>query len=150
MWNKGFSIRPVTAEDRESFVRMSRDFYASPAVLHDIPAEYHDRAFDELMAQSPYAAGFIISLDNKTAGYALLSLSYSREAGGRVVWIEELYVLPEFQGQGAAHFFFDWLERQYPAARYRLETEHDNHRAKKLYTSLGYKALDYEQLIKGE
>lgn len=144
-----FEIRKIEAGDKDAFLRMSGAFYASEAVLHSVPAEYHERAFGELMRSETYARGYILSFDGDLAGYGLLSLSYSREAGGLCLWIEELYILPEFQGRGGAHFFFDWLEKNIPAARYRLETEPDNHRAKKLYESLGYMPLGYEQFIKG-
>lgn len=147
--NGGFGVRNIKPEDREDFLRMSREFYNSPAVLHNIPDEFHTRAFQELMEQSPYARCFMLMCGEELAGYALLSLTYSREAGGNVVWVEELYISPKFRGKGGAHYFFGWLESCFPAARYRLETEHDNLRAKKLYCSLGYKPLEYEQLIKG-
>lgn len=144
-----FEIRKISVCDEALFLAMSAEFYASDAVLHDVPAEYHRRCFDELMRSEDYARGFMLLHDGLEAGYALLSISYSREAGGRCVWIEELYLRPEYRGQGGAHFFFDWLEEHIPAARYRLETEPDNYAAKKLYCSLGYVPLDYEQLIKG-
>lgn len=150
MNNNSFKIREIGEKDRESFLAMCRQFYASPAVLHTIPEAYHVRTFDALMAHSPYLRGFILHLDGETAGYGLISLTYSAEAGGMVVWIEELYLLPPFRGKGAAHSFFAWLEENYPAARYRLETEHDNYRAKKLYQALGFRTLEYEQMIKGE
>ena len=144
-----FIIRKIENKDKEAFLSMSREFYASSAVLHDIPEKYHESCFAELMRSEDYARAYILEYAGKTAGYALLSLSYSREAGGLCTWIEELYVLPQFQGKGAAHIFFKWLEENIPAARYRLETEHDNSRAKKLYRSLGYYPLEYEQFIKG-
>ena len=144
-----FKIRKIEAKDKEAFLAMSRDFYASDAVLHNISEEYHESCFAELMRSTDYARAYILECAGKTAGYALLSLSYSREAGGLCLWIEELYVLPQYQGRGAAHVFFKWLEENIPAARYRLETEPDNHKAKKLYKSLGYYPLDYEQFIKG-
>ena len=143
-----FIIRKIENKDKEAFLSMSREFYASSAVLHDIPEKYHESCFAELMRSEDYARAYILEYAGKTAGYALLSLSYSREAGGLCTWIEELYVLPQFQGKGAAHIFFKWLEENIPAARYRLETEHDNSRAKKLYRSLGYYPLEYEQFIK--
>lgn len=144
-----FTVRKITAADEALFLAMSREFYASDAVLHDVPAEYHRRCFEELMRSDCYARGYMLLRDGLEAGYALLSLSYSREAGGLCLWIEELYLRPEYRRQGTAHFFFGWLEENLPAARYRLETEPDNHAAKKLYRSLGYVPLDYEQFIKG-
>ena len=144
-----FKIRKIEAKDKEAFLAMSREFYASSAVLHDIPEEYHESCFAELMRSEDYARAYVLQWDGLDAGYALLSLSYSREAGGLCLWVEELYFRPQYQGRGGAHFFFDWLEENIPAARYRLETEPDNYRAKKLYRSLGYVSLAYEQFIKG-
>lgn len=149
MNNTEFEIRPIEQGDREEFLAMSRDFYASEAVLHPVPEEHHLRAFEELMKSGVYARCYMLSLNEETAGYALLSLTYSREAGGLTVWIEELYLKERFRGRGAAKMFFSWLEGEIPAARYRLETEEENHRAKKLYRSLGYFPLEYEQFIKG-
>lgn len=143
-----FALRKIATGDEEVFLRMSEEFFASDAVLHNVPAEYHQRCFDELMRSEDYARGFMLLWDGLEVGYALLSLSYSREAGGLCVWIEEIYLRPEYRGRGGAHFFLGWLEENLPAARYRLETESDNHAAKKLYGSLGYKPLEYEQLIK--
>lgn len=144
-----FSIRKIAPEDRDLFLSMSEEFYASDAVLHKVPTQHHQSCFEELMRSEDYARAYMLLWDGLEAGYALLSLSYSREAGGMCLWIEELYLRPEYQGRGAAHFFFDWLEQNVAAARYRLETEPENFRAKKLYRSLGYEPLDYEQFIKG-
>ena len=144
-----FSIRKIAPEDRDLFLSMSEEFYASDAVLHKVPTQHHQSCFEELMRSEDYARAYMLLWDGLEAGYALLSLSYSREAGGMCLWIEELYLRPEYQGRGGAHFFFDWLEQIMPAARYRLETEPENFRAKKLYRSLGYAPLDYEQFIKG-
>ena len=58
--NGGFGVRNIKPEDREDFLRMSREFYNSPAVLHNIPDEFHTRAFQELMEQSPYARCFML------------------------------------------------------------------------------------------
>lgn len=144
-----FTVRKISAGDKALFLGMSEEFYASGAVLHNIPQEYHQRCFDELMRSETYARGYILLCDGLEAGYALLSLSYSREAGGLCLWVEELYFRPQYRSRGGAHFFFGWLEENFPAARYRLETEPDNLAAKKLYRSLGYAPLDYEQFIKG-
>lgn len=127
---------------------MSNEFYHSPAVLHDIDASFHQRTFDELMRSDEYADCYIIEADGVAAGYALLAKTFSREAGGVVVWIEELYLRPTYQGQGLGSSFFRWIEQQLPAARYRLEVEPENVRATRLYERLGYSVLPYRQMIK--
>lgn len=146
--NSKAAVRKITPSDKEMFIEMSREFYHSPAVLHDIDEKNHFAAFDELMRSDVYLEGFILELSGETAGYALLNKMYSREAGGAVVWVEELYVRPEFQGHGVGSAFFEYLEKTVPAARYRLEIEPDNLRAKALYERMGYEVLTYEQMYK--
>lgn len=141
-------IQTLTAEDREEFLSLSRDFYRSAAVLHEIDESCHIHAFDEMMRSDEYLLGYLLKCDGKTAGYAVLNKMFMREVGGTVVWIEELYITPPFQGKGLGSAFFAWLEQNVPAVRYRLEAEPDNARAMALYKRLGYEVLPYVQMIK--
>ena len=141
-------IQTLTAEDREEFLSLSRDFYRSDAVLHEIDESCHIHAFDEMMRSDEYLLGYLLKCDGKTAGYAVLNKMFMREVGGTVVWIEELYITPPFQGKGLGSAFFAWLEKNVPAVRYRLEAEPDNVRAMALYKRLGYEVLPYVQMIK--
>lgn len=142
-------IRRIDPNDRNLFVTLSKEFYSTDAVSHTIPHEYHEKSFDELMRSGEYIECFIFEQDGETAGYALIAKTFSPEAGGVVVWIEELYVRESFRCKGLGKAFFKYMEENYPAARYRLEIEPENLRAKKLYSSLGYKELPYAQMIKG-
>lgn len=142
------SFDRLTPADKAEFMDMSRAFYASEAVLAPIPDAYHEKAFDECLRSDAYLVGYMIRLDGRTAGYGLLNRTWSREAGGCVVWLEELSVLPEFRGQGIGRAFFAFVEKTHPAARYRLETEPENERARRLYGRLGYRPLPYLQMVK--
>ena len=143
-------IRPITPSDRQDYITMCREFYSGDAVLHPVPEEYFARTFDALMENTPFAAAYIIEQDGVTAGYALLAKSFSQEAGGIVIWIEELYIRPEFQGHGLGTAFFRFLEAQNDGTvkRYRLEYEPDNVRGAALYRRLGFTPLGYGQMIK--
>jgi len=140
-------IRRITPADRDLYLQMAHDFYHSEAVLHAVPDAYFMRAFDEMMRSEDYLLGLIFELDGEAAGYALLVNTWSQEAGGRAVWIDEIYVLPQFRGRGVAKAFFAELKQIAPAARYRLEIEPDNARAEKLYNSVGFETLGYKQLV---
>lgn len=39
----------IRKNDREEYLAMEHDFYHSPAVLHPIPDENHERTFNVLM-----------------------------------------------------------------------------------------------------
>lgn len=145
------AIRKITSEDRDFFIAASKAFYASAAVAHDVPASYHLTTFEELMNSEVYQSGYILAVDGVSAGYALVSKTFSREAGGTVWWLEELYILPEYRGKGLGHSYFDFIEKaaaENGVRRLRLEVEPDNTRAAKLYSDLGYKPLNYSQMLK--
>lgn len=142
-------IRALSENDRALWLELTGEFYTSPAVDHSIPEKFRSNCFDALMSKTPYADAVIVESGGKVAGYALLAITFSQEAGGIAVWIEEAYIREEFRGKGLGHEIFSWVENKYPnASRYRLEVEDDNTRAIKLYESLGYKKLNYGQMIK--
>jgi len=140
-------IREINSHDREIFTTMVQEFYQSEAVLHEIPASRIHRTFQEVVSSSPYAKAYILEDAERIAGYALISLTYSNEVGGMVVWIEELYLRQQWQGRGLGSEFLDFIRHEFPAAkRFRLEVTETNKRAQELYLHKGYKLLNYQQM----
>lgn len=142
-------IRDFVPEDRENYLNLSRDFYRSKAVDHDVPASYFLATFDACLNKSPYTRGFVFLCSGEIAGYALISLTWSNEVGGLVVLLEEAYIQPEFQGQGMGSTFFDFITEEYPdAKRFRLEVTPSNTSAINLYERRGFEGISYIQMIK--
>lgn len=141
-------IRKISSGDRELYMQMTGEFYNSDAVIHPIPEEYRENTFDELIRSDVYAECYIFEENGSAAGYALTAKTYSQEAGGLVIWLEELYVRPEYRSHGIGKQFFEYLTNLH-AARFRLEVEPDNLRAVKLYDKLGFEDLPYMQMKKG-
>ena len=144
------TFRPITAADETDFYTMAEEFSHSDAVLHPIPAEYHRRAFSEMMRSGQYLSGYIFTDGDNTAGFAVTNRMMQHEAGGVMVWVEDLYIRPAYRGQGLGSRFLAWLEEQLrgDAVMLRLETEPENERAQELYYRLGYENLNYLQMIK--
>ena len=144
-------IRALQRKDRETFLALSDRFYSSEAVLHAVPRAYHEEAFEEIVGGSPYAAGYLLESEGKAVGFALTATSYSRESGGKILWLEELYLLEEYRSRGLGREFFAFAEefaRKNGYARIRLEVEENNVRARALYERLGYEPLEYVQMIR--
>ena len=141
-------LRPILAQDKAAYLSMAHDFYHSDAVDHAVADSHLERTFDALMMGTPYASCRILEHNGEMAGYVLLAHTWSQEAGGETVWVEELYVLPQFRGNGLGKQTLAALEREYPkVSRFRLEVRPDNVRARQLYESLGYRDLDYLQMV---
>ena len=148
--SNGIVIKKVSLEDKTSYISMMTDFYNSGVVLQPIPQGHMERTFDMIMCDSPYADSYTMSYNDELAGYFLLSISYSNEAGGLLLWIEEIYVLPDFQGKGIGKEVFKFIESEYSdkVVRIRLEVEKNNENAICMYEKLGYNELKYMQMHK--
>lgn len=142
-------VRPIEQRDREAYTEMVRIFYHSDAVMHPIPDAYIDRTFEELMRSDRYAEARMLEADGEIVGYALLAKTFSQEAGGTVVWVEELYVKPACRGQGFGRAFLEQLAATLPpeVKRIRLEVEHENEGAVRLYESLGFTFMEYASMV---
>lgn len=143
-------IRRIGQEDRARYVALAQAFYHSDAVLENIPEENIQAAFDEMMRSRQYLEGFfLLAEDGAVAGYALVAKSFSQEAGGMVLWVDELYLLPEYRSLGLGREFFDFVQEHLSASvrRIRLEVEGDNVKAISLYRRLGFEYLPYRQMI---
>ena len=172
-----YNIRPMTEADRSEVLRMMRDFYSSDAVMTDGSEEIFNSDIDECVSDSPFARGFVFETSggenfetlpgsadahyvesstdraDRTAtgsiqGYAMIALSYSTEFGRRCVWIEDIYLEEGLRGSGAATDFFDLIREEYPEAVHRLEAEHENEHAVRVYRHLGFEEIPYLELIR--
>jgi len=141
-------IREIKSDDKIDFIKMCMDFYNTDGVDHSIPVSNMEKTFNLLMEGLDFAKAYVCEKNNKTVGYILLALTYSNEAGGMVVWLDEIYVKPEFRSQGIGSELIDFVIDKYKdnAARFRLEITESNMGAKKLYLSKGFTDLSYRQM----
>lgn len=142
-------IRRPEPRDKKEYLAMSEEFYATDAVLHPVPKRNFERTFDLLLTGSRYADAYLVEEDGKAVGYALLAFTWSNEAGGMVVWGEELYIRPQYRGKGIGNAVIARIFKDYgnKAVRFRLETEDSNTGARKLYRRIGFRDLPYRQMI---
>jgi GNAT superfamily N-acetyltransferase len=138
----------MTAEDAQTVIDMMRTFYASPAVLSNGSKEIFEADVAECVGDSPYAEGFVFEVEGSLIGYGMLAKSYSTEFGKRCIWIEDLYLLPEYRGLGIGSAFFAFIEERYPNCLLRLEVEEENERARHVYEKNGFDVLPYMEMKK--
>lgn len=144
-----FTIRDMTAADRETVMPMVFEFYRSPAVEHDVPSAILERSFDAAADKSdPILRGLVLMEDGVCVGYSYVTEYFAAEVGGRCLMIEEMYFQESCRGKGYGSRVFAWLMEQYPEhKRLRLEVTEANQGAVRLYERLGFQFLQYGQMV---
>ena len=142
-------IRDMVEGDRNQVLELMRIFYDSPAVFHTSSDEVLKRNIEDCISDMPYVSGYVFEMEGELAGYAMTSISYTTEYGGICIWLEDLYIKPEYRGNGIPAKFFTYIEAEHPeAVRFKLEVEQENERAIAAYKKSGYGISPYFEMIK--
>lgn len=143
-------IRKFVPEDREDYIRFSTEFYNSSAVDKPVPREHFEQGFDEMMRSDVYVQGYMLVCDGNNVGYCVTMKTYSVEAGGITIWIDELFVLEEYRSKGLGRELFKYIEENgdKKLRRIRLEVELENGRAISIYKKMGFEPAPYDGMWK--
>ncbi len=98
------------------------------------------------LAQDPdVGKAFIINIDDRDAGYAVVTIGFDHEFDGRMIWLTDFYLEPDFRGRGLGRIILGMIEdvgREMGALAIELLVEHDNFEAQKLYKKAGFKPFE--------
>lgn len=142
------NIEKMRAEHKKEVIDMMAIFYASEAVHTNGSAEIFEADFENCIGNSPYIDGFVFTQAEKVLGYAMIAHSFSTEYGKECIWFEDLYLKPEFRGQGIIPKFFNFIETEYKNTIFRLEVEKENEHAVHVYKKHKFSALPYHEMVK--
>lgn len=101
-------------------------------------------ATTELVGNPALGRLWLIEQQGAAIGFVALCFSFSLESHGRDAFIDEIYLLPEFRGQGIGTTAMQFVEaeaRQLGVKRLFLEAERANIGAVALYQKLGFEDL---------
>jgi ribosomal protein S18 acetylase RimI-like enzyme len=126
--------------DASGVLAMMRALYAEDAPAHPVDHARFPVTVEALLAEPIRGSAIVFEQDGANCGYAILIPYWSNEYGGAVLYVDELFVVPEARNRGIAHRFFDFLTRTRPFATVAisLEVSPSNARAQRLYESIGF------------
>lgn len=142
-----YTIREMNTDDKCEILSMMREFYASDLVFTNGSEEIFETDFENCINDNPYIEGYVFCLDGKTLGYAMIAKSFSTEFGKQCIWFEDLYIKPEYRGNGIAPRFLQYIKELYPECVYRLEVEQENTHATHVYKKQGFSSLPYQEMV---
>lgn len=130
---------PATSNDLAEVLPMMEAFYQEEHLPYD--AEVVRGAVVELLSNSSLGHIRLLRVNGVAAGYLVAILGYGIEFGGRYVLLDELYLRPETRGAGRWRQGFRAVEewaRDNEIGALRLEVNHHNEKAKRLYLNDGF------------
>lgn len=92
-------LRPATIDDVPLILELIRAL-ADYERLPDEAVATEAGLRDTLFGERPAAEVVIAEVDGASAGFALFFHTYSTFLGRRGIWLEDLFVRPEFRGHG--------------------------------------------------
>jgi GNAT superfamily N-acetyltransferase len=93
-------IRQAATEDAGLILRFITDLAIYEKAEHKVLASEADIK-QSLFGEDSTASAFICTIDNKPVGYAVYFFNYSTWLGKSGLYLEDLYVSPEYRGVGA-------------------------------------------------
>ena len=142
------NIEVMTEQNSGEVLAMMRVFYASPAVSTNGSEEIFRADLARCLGGDADLEGYMLIEDGATAGYAMVSRSFSTEFGKPCIWIEDLYLKPEYREKGFGTQFLRFLTARCPDAILRLEVEAENRCAVHTYRKNGFSELPYLEMKK--
>lgn len=93
------SIRPAVSEDVPGILEMIRELADFEKLTHQVVATEADYQ-KSLFGESPSAGALVAEDGGKLAGYAIYFPTFSTFIGRAGLWLEDLYVRPDWRGRG--------------------------------------------------
>lgn len=143
-----YIIRKMSRDDKEEVLSMMKTFYSSDAVYTNGSEVIFNSDIDNCINNNPYLEGFIFENNNKIMGYSMIAKSFSTEFGKLCIWLEDLYLKPEYRGNGIIPKFITYIKKQNPESILRLEVENENTHAVHVYKKSEFKTLPYVEMVK--
>lgn len=137
-------IRPAKVGDLPEILQLIKDLAVYEKAEHEVLATVEELE-RTLFSEVPKVFAHVVDVDGKVVGIAIWFLNYSTWLGKHGIYLEDLYVQPEFRGQGFGLGLLKELaricvERGYP--RFQWWVLDWNSPAIEFYSSHGAVAMD--------
>ncbi len=128
------TFKTLEISDIDIITVMMEDFYAIDN--YPIEAQATKKMFQEFISNENFGKAWLIYADNKIAGYVILTYIFSFEYGGKIAFVDELFIKQSARGKGIGKETIQFVQQESPKLSLKLlylEVENHNENAQKLY-----------------
>ena len=128
------TFKPLEIVDIEIITQMMQDFYAIDNYPMDV--EVAKTLFEEFISNEHLGKSWMIYSENEIVGYIILTFIFSFEYGGKIAFVDELFIKETARGKGIGKEAIQFIQKEVPKLSLKLlylEVEPHNENAQKLY-----------------
>ena len=128
------TFKPLEIADIEIITQMMQDFYAIDNYPMDI--EVTKNLFQEFISNDHLGKSWLIYSESEIVGYIILTFIFSFEYGGKIAFVDELFIKETARGKGFGKEAIQFIQSEVPKLSLKLlylEVEPHNENAQKLY-----------------
>lgn len=128
------TFKPLEISDISIITQMMQDFYAIDNYPMDV--EVAKTLFQEFISNEHLGKSWLIYSENEIVGYIILTYIFSFEYGGKIAFLDELFIKETARGKGIGKEAIQFIQREVPKLSLKLlylEVEPHNENAQKLY-----------------
>ena len=128
------TFKPLEISDISIITKMMQDFYAIDNYPMDV--EVAKKLFQEFISNEHLGKSWLIYSENEIVGYIILTFIFSFEYGGKIAFVDELFIKETARGKGIGKEAIQFIQREVPKLSLKLlylEVEPHNENAQKLY-----------------
>lgn len=140
----GLVIERATPDDVPTIIALVRELAEFERLAHEVRIEAKS-LHEHLFGPRPYAEAVMARLAGATVGFALFFHNYSTFVGRPGLYLEDLYVRPEYRGRGYGESLIRHLARlavERGCGRFEWWVLDWNEKAIAFYRKLGAVAMD--------
>ncbi len=93
------SIQPATVDDVDAILRLIQGLADYEKLSHEVVAT-REKIIETLFGEKLFAECLLAKMDGQTVGFALFFHNYSTFLGQPGIYLEDLFVQPDFRGKG--------------------------------------------------
>ncbi len=128
------TFKPLEISDISIITKMMQDFYAIDNYPMDV--EVAKKLFQEFISNEHLGKSWLMYSENEIVGYIILTFIFSFEYGGKIAFVDELFIKETARGKGIGKEAIQFIQAEVPKLSLKLlylEVEPHNENAQKLY-----------------
>lgn len=138
------TVSPVTRVEVPTLLELIRELATFEQLEHEVEATPGSLE-DALFGPQPAAGALFARCDGELAGYAIYFFTFSSFIGRAGIWLEDVYVRPQFRKRGAGRKLIEAVAQigaERNCGRFEWTALNWNERALDFYGKLGARKMD--------